>query len=219
MRKYLFTLALSLVTLISGAQIGAGQWKIHPYYIGNNVSNCIDAGHRVFYLSNGSLFYYDKDSQTNNNIDATGDLNDENIKQIYYDFDNGYLFVAYDNCNIDIIKNDNTVVNVSAIKDVVLSTAKSINDITFANGKAYVATSFGYIVIDESNFAVSEVRNYDYDVASIAVVGQYKLMSLYSRYYYGLVDEQMETIGYWKKVDQPNGNGRIIPSTTISFSC
>ena len=105
----------------------------------------------------------------------------------------------------------------SAIKDVVLSTAKSINDITFANGKAYVATSFGYIVIDESNFAVSEVRNYDYDVASIAVVGQYKLMSLYSRYYYGLVDEQMETIGYWKKVDQPNGNGRIIPIDDNKF--
>lgn len=217
MRKYFIMLALSLATLMSSAQIGDGQWKIHPYFIGKDVSNCIDTDHRVFYLSSGSLFLYDKVTKINQPITAAGDINDGKIKQIYYDFDKSALFIAYENCNIDIIKSDNKVVNVSAIKDVVLPTAKVINDITFANGKAYVATSFGYIVIDESNFAVTEVRNYDYNVSSVAVVGQYKFMSLFSRYYYSLVDEPVETISTWKKVDQPNGNGSIIPIGNNKF--
>ena len=217
MRKYLFTLALSLVTLISGAQIGAGQWKIHPYFISNNVSNCVDAGHRVFYLSNGSLFFYDKASQTNHNIDVTGEINDENIKQIYYDYDNSFLFIAYENCNIDIVKDDNTVVNISAIKDVVLPNTKVINDISFTNGKAYVATSFGYIVIDESNFAVTEVRNFDTNILSAAAIGQYKIMSIAGRYYYGKLTDQIETLSGHKNVSNPNGNGSIIPIGNNKF--
>ena len=216
-RKCFIVLALSLATLMSSAQIGDGQWKIHPYFIGNDVSNCIDTDKRVFYLSSGSLYCYDKKSKVNQPITSTGEINDGNITQIYYDYDRSLLFIAYVNCNIDIIKNDNTIVNVSAIKDVVLPTAKSINDITFASGKAYVATSFGYIVIDESNFAITEVRNYDYNVVSVAVVGQYKIMSLLGRYYYSLVNEPMEVLGSWKRIDQPNGNGSIIPLTNNKF--
>ena len=80
MRKTFFVLALSLVTLITSAQIGVGQWKIHPYFIGGDVTNCVDAGHHVYYLSKGSLFCYDKSTHSNMPIDATNVINDENIK-------------------------------------------------------------------------------------------------------------------------------------------
>lgn len=140
MRKTFFMLALLLVTLITSAQIGVGQWKIHPYFVGGNVTNCVDAGHHVYYLSKGSLFCYDKTTLSNLPIDATNVINDENINQIYYDYIVGDLFITYDNCNIDIIKSDGSLVNVSAIKDVVLPKAKVINDISFGKGKAYVAT-------------------------------------------------------------------------------
>ncbi len=216
-RKLFFALALSLVTLIASAQIGVGQWKIHPYFIGTNVANCIDANHHVYYLSSGSLFFHNKTTNSSTPVDATGDINDENIKQIYYDYNMGELFIAYDNCNIDIIKNDGKVVNVSAIKDVVLSKAKVINDISFGNGKAYVSTSFGYIALDENTFAVTEVRNYDLSVTSVAEIGEYKVMCLANKFYYCKANEQVELARWHKQAENPAGNGNIIPINNNKF--
>ena len=217
MRKTFFVLALSLVTLITSAQIGVGQWKIHPYFIGGDVTNCVDAGQHVYYLSKGSLFCYDKSAHSNLPIDATNVLNDENINQIYYDYIVGDLFITYDNCNIDIIKSDGSLVNVSAIKDVVLPKAKVINDISFGKGRAYVATSFGYIVIDETNFSVSEVRNYDLNVSSVSVVGNYKIMCLGGKFYYCGADEQVEQARWHEQADNPVGNGSIVPINNTNF--
>ena len=217
MRKTFFVLALSLVTLITSAQIGVGQWKIHPYFIGGDVTNCVDAGHHVYYLSKGSLFCYDKSTHSNMPIDATNVINDENINQIYYDYIVGDLFITYDNCNIDIIKSDGSLVNVSAIKDVVLPKAKVINDISFGKGRAYVATSFGYIVIDETNFSVSEVRNYDLNVSSVSVVGNYKIMCLGGKFYYCGADEQVEQARWHEQADNPVGNGSIVPINNTNF--
>jgi len=217
MRKTFFVLALSLVTLIANAQIGVGQWKIHPYFVGDDVTNCVDAIHHVYYLSKGSLFCYDKSKHSNLPIDATNVLNDENINQIYYDYIVGDLFITYDNCNIDIIKSDGSLVNVSAIKDVVLPKAKVINDISFGKGRAYVATSFGYIVIDETNFSVSEVRNYDLNVSSVSVVGNYKIMCLGGKFYYCGADEQVEQARWHEQADNPVGNGSIVPINNTNF--
>lgn len=210
-RKILFTIALSLATLISVAQIGAGQWKIHPYYVSEKVSNCIDAGEKVYYLVSRNLFCYDKASQSNSTINFSGAINDVNINQIYYSYDKDYLFVAYDNCNIDVIKGDGTVVNVSAIKDVILPKNKTINDITFGNGLTYVSTSFGYITIEDETFRVMEVRNYEMNLPSVAQVGEYKIMSLANKFYYCKASEQVEAARWHKQVDNPLGNGNIYP--------
>lgn len=208
-RKCLFTLALSLVTLIAGAQIGAGQWKIHPYFVPDKVTNCVDVGDKVYYLVSGSLFCYDKVSHTNITYDVVGAINDVNIKQIYYNYDKDYLFIAYNDCNIDIIKNDGTVVNVSAIKDVVLPKAKVINDITFGDGLTYVATSFGYITIEDETFRVMEVRYYDVNLRSAAQVGEYKILTLASKFYYCKADEQIDAARWFLQADNPAGDGAI----------
>ena len=64
--------------------------------------------------------------------------------------------IAYKDANIDVYMPSGEVINVPAIKDVVLHKVKTINDITFAPGKVYVATSFGYLVLDDTTFDVNE---------------------------------------------------------------
>ncbi|MBO4723619.1 MAG: hypothetical protein J5629_11935 [Muribaculaceae bacterium] len=216
-RKCFFTIALSLATLIAGAQIGAGQWKIHPYFVEDNVTNCVDVGDKVYYLVSGSLFCYDKASQSNTTLDITNAINDVNIKQIYYNYDKDYLFIAYDNCNIDIIKGDGTVVNMSGIKDVVLPKAKTINDITFGDGLTYVTTSFGYITIEDETFKVVEVRIFDVNFASVAQVGEYKIMAYTDRFYYCKVSETKETVWSHKNASNSSGKGLIYAINDNSF--
>ena len=216
MRKTFLSIALSIVTLIASAQLGSGQWKIHPYFVADNIVNSIDAGTRVYYLSSGSLFYYDKASQYNGPIDALGDINGCNVSQIYYSVEKGLLFITYDNCNIDVIDQQGKVYNINAIKDVVLPKSKAINDITFGNGKAYVATSFGYIAVDLDTFRVTEVRFYA-DIASAAIVGGYKVMSHASKFFYCAADEQIEKINSYKQTEHSVGKGKIFPINNNSF--
>ncbi len=216
-RKSLFVLALSLAALVGSAQIGSGQWKIHPYFVNEKVTNCIDVGDKVYYLVSGSLFCYDKASQDNGVIDVEGIINDVNIKNIYYNYNKDYLFIAYDNCNIDIIKGDGTVVNVSAIKDVILNRTKTINDITFGDMVTYVATSFGYIVIEDDTFRVKEVRYFDVNLPSLAQVGDYKILSVSGKFYYSLASAQVEALRYYQQADNSLGNGTIYPIDGTHF--
>ena len=165
MIKKLLLAIFVTMSLTAIAQTGAGQWVVHPYFQGSTSStsncNCIDAGDKVYYLSGGSLFCFDKATETNRTLDLNSTLNDVKINQIYYNFDKGYLLVTYADCNIDIVKADGTVVNLPGIRDVVMSTTKSINDVTFAQDKAFVATSFGYITINDNNFAIGEIRDFE----------------------------------------------------------
>ncbi len=215
-KKLLLSLFLVL-PMMASAQLGAGQWKIHPYFIGTNIKNCYDAGNKVYYLASGSLFCYDKTAQTNKVVDATNSLSDVEINQIYYDYSKQNLFVVFNDCNIDVIHADGSVSNISALKDVVMHGTKKINDIAFSNGKVFVATSFGYLVLDNTNFSVKEVRNYDTNVTSVAEIGNIKVMSLNKNFYYCNVDEQVETIDAYKQVANSKGDGRIYPINDNKF--
>lgn len=217
MIKKLFLAIFLVLPLLCSAQLGAGQWKIHPYFVGSSAKNCIDAGDRVYYLSSGSLYCYDKASHSNNVLNANNILNGVKISQIYYNYTRQYLVVAYTDCNIDIIKPSDEVVNVPAIKDVVMHKAKTINDVNFCNGRMYVATSFGYLMFDDETFDIKEVRNYDISVASVAEVGSYKIMSLASKFYYCDADTTIETARWHKQVANAKGDGRIYPINDNKF--
>ena len=215
-KKLLLSLFLFL-PMMASAQMGAGQWKIHPYFLGSNIKNCYDTGNKVYYLSSGSLFCYDKAAQTNKVLDATNALNDVEVTQIYYDYDNQNLFIAFNDCNIDVIHADGSVSNISAIKDVIMHEVKKINDITFCNGKVYVATSFGYLVLDGTDLSVKEVKNYANNVTSVAEIGNIKVISQNKKFYYCNTDEQVETLTAHKQATNSAGDGRIYPINDTKF--
>ena len=216
-RKSFFTLALLLVTLIADAQIGAGQWIIHPNFNGNIINNCVDAGTRVYFVSNGSLFYYEKSTQSMHDFEARVDINGTQVSQIYYNTEKGNLVVAYSDCNIDIIDSNGNIVNVPAIKDAIMPKAKVINDVNFGNNKTYIATSFGYLVIEDDTWDMLEVRNFEDQIYSVAILGDYKLMSASGKFYYCQADEQIETIRWHHQSPNEMGNGRIFPINGNKF--
>lgn len=216
-RKSFFTLALLLVTLIADAQIGTGQWKIHPNFNGNIINNCVDAGTRVYFVSNGSLFYYEKSTQSMHVFEARVDVNGLQVSQIYYNPEKGNLVVAYSDCNIDIIDSNGNIINIPAVKDVIMPKAKEINDINFGNNKTYVATSFGYVVIEDDTWDMVEVRNYEYPVNSVAIVGDYKVMSVSDQFYYCQANEQIEALRWFQQSPNTVGKGRIYPINDNKF--
>jgi len=198
LKKYFLTFMLVFTAVCS---IQADTWKLHGYYVTSSIMNLYDTGEKIYYLVGTQLYMFDKATLTTTSLNNSNILSDNRVSQIYYDCDNQLLFVAYTNSNIDVINAKGTVTNISGIKDVVvhvhdytltsgvLSTysGKEINDIAFKNGKAYVATSFGYAVIDEATLAIDEFHNLGTKLNFALRLGDLMILATDSKCYYGPV--------------------------------
>ena len=180
----------------------AGTWKVHSYYMTSKIQNVYDMGDKIYYLNSGSLFQFDKATAKTVALNRQNMLSDNQISQIYFDWENQLLFVTYLSCNIDIIDNTGAVYNVSKLKDIVVDvrnyslvnnelmgyTGKTINDITFANGIAYVTVDYGYVTIDETTKTIisnNKIMGNTGNVHSVAVIGNTMVILANDGCYYG----------------------------------
>lgn len=206
---------LMLLPMAAIAQNGVGTWKIHPVF-GSDIKNIVDAGNKVYYLASGNLYCYDKETEENSHYNKGNKLSDVTVTNIYYNATKKYLVVVYDNANIDIIENSGKVINMPDIKNAEINADKSINDVTFASGAAYVATDFGYVVINDTKFEVKESRMFGQKLVSVAQMGKWLLLSQGDKIYYGLADKHMEQLSDFKSVVS-NDNGRFVPIDDTQF--
>lgn len=197
------------------AQNAVGSWRKHGVF-GNSFTRVIETEHNVFFLADGWLYEYDKENQESNSISESGDLNDVSIKDIYYNPEKKYLFVAYVNGNIDIIKEDGTTINMPDIYVSSVSSTKNINDVTFSISGAFVATDFGYVHIDDNKFEVRESRIYNKAIKSLCEVGDYLVISTSDRIY---LEEKGKHYGSLEEltITSFNQGGRVRPVDDTTF--
>ena len=238
LRKYLLFALLLVMATVTGY---AGTWKVHSYYMTSKIQNVYDTGDKVYYLNCGSLFLFDKATSQTIALNRQNVLSDTRISQIYYDWENQLLFVAYLNCNLDIIDNTGTVYNVSKLKDVVVDarnyvlehvvdkkvlknelagcTGKSINDITFAGGVAYVTVDYGYVTIDETTKTVianNKVMDKTGNVNSVAVIGNTMVILEDAKCYYGPVGSD-DPINQYSNYSGSFKGSRLYPINSTSL--
>lgn len=188
-------IAFSLIALLSiiTASAQSGSWKIHPVF-GATPTNAIDVGDRIYYLVSNNLFCYDKETSENIMYDKSNYLNDTQISNVYYNYDKKYLVVAYSNSDIDIILENGRVKNIPDITNSLMPSMKTINHVTFSGNRIYVATAFGYVVIDDERFEIAESRIYNTSITSATVCGNYLLLSSANGTYIGLASKAHSTL-------------------------
>ena len=106
MKKIL--LFLAILAAVTG---NAGTWKVHSCYQTSKIQNVYDTGDKIYYLNSGNLFQFDKATTKTIVLNKQNKLSDNQISQIYFDWQNQLLFVAYLDCNLDIIDNTGAVYN------------------------------------------------------------------------------------------------------------
>lgn len=176
MIKKIFLL-ISILTCALGvsAQRAPGTWTVLPMSA-TNFEAVQDTPDKVYYLTGGALYSYDKENNETVYYTPGSKLSDSGITTIKYNKDQKYLLCVYDNCNIDLIYDDGKVVNLPEIKDANLTSAKAVNYIYFGQGRIYLATSFGIVVFDDQNHHVVESGIYNTPINYIAEMGDYILI-------------------------------------------
>jgi hypothetical protein len=130
---------------IQGQDVGIGNWKDYQSY--NSASYIAEADNRIYCVTSGGLFYLDKIDNTINRMSKVTGLSDIDVKQVAYSEELKITVITYENCNIDLIKN-NQIINISDIKRKEITGLKLINNITLRDGIAYLSCTFGLVLID-----------------------------------------------------------------------
>lgn len=171
MIKKLFILLAVLLPMGVKAQRSVGSWEVYSNYLAPE--QMLETPDKVFCLSSGSLFSFDKNSEELYQYGIHNVLSEAIITKIFYNGKGDYIVVVYKSGNIDVIKNDGKVVNLPDIKDAVLQSDRTINDLSFGDGRIYVATNFGIVVYDDKRWEVVESGMYDKPVKYVAATDEY----------------------------------------------
>ncbi len=214
---YLFIAIISC--LFSSAQTAdMSGWKIHAIF-GDDIQNIIDTGSKVYYLVSGNLYSRDKDSDESEHYSKQVQLTSVNIKDIYYNYDRRYLAIAYEDSYIDILYDNGSLVNIPDIYNADI-TDKGINDINFDGDKVYVATDFGFAILNgKKDFEVSESHNYNTRLLSIDAVGGRLWISTESDLLHSPISQSHHSIAEFTAMNNGDG-GKIykISGTKMLFS-
>ncbi len=155
MIKRFFIIAFALFLSIN-INAGIGDWAIHTSY--HNTTQCQITGDKVYVLTSGALFVYDKKDNSIYTYDKLNSLSDFNIAYINYCKEIDALLIVYKNANIDILYANDYVYNVSDFKNKIISN-KTINGVNVYGTTAYLNTNFGVVLLNLENLEFTNTYN------------------------------------------------------------
>lgn len=169
-RIFLLVLSSLMATTLS-AHIPVGEWSVYNNYT-HRTGKVIDTADKVFFLSEGNLFHYDKKSDETFGYTMFNGLSGVDIADIYRNNAGRYLLVVYGDGNIDLLHDNGDIINLGDIKDAPQVTGKNINDVAFEGNLVHVAAGFGIVTFNTRDYTVVESGIFNREVTAIAVVGE-----------------------------------------------
>lgn len=132
-----------------------GGWSLHFAY--QQVSAIAVSPTKAYGLSEGALFYVDREDESIHYLHRLTGLSDANISSIHYDFSTRQLLILYGNGNIDMLTDDGTVYNVADffIKQI-SGSSKEAHAVCFHDGYAYMAMSFGIMKLNMRKHEIAD---------------------------------------------------------------
>lgn len=145
MRRSLNITILILFSSFTMAQTPVGGWTDHLVY---TTANSVAAGLKEVYASTGSsVIVYNKQYAELRKLSRISGLSGTGISNIGWSEENETLIIAYSTTNIDLVKGS-SIYNIPDIERKYIPGNKTINRIRTSGRYAYLACSFGVVVID-----------------------------------------------------------------------
>lgn len=145
MRKNLSVSLFLLFSLTVTGQTPVGSWSDHLVY---NTANCVTVGaDEVFASTGSSIIIYNKAFAELKKMSRINGLTETGISTIAWSEENKTLVIAYKSTNVDLLAN-NIIYNIPDIDRKYIPGEKKINKIRNNSKYAYLACSFGIVVID-----------------------------------------------------------------------
>lgn len=156
-------LCVSAMAFSASAQKMAGEWKQYPV-IKPYIQRVINTPENLYYVCTDRLFAYDASTKTSRNISENEGLTIGDISVVKYNHGKKCLVLGSYDGSIGMVYDDGKVVNFSAVKNMSVTSSKSIRDIDFIGDDIYLATDFGFVIVDAEK---GMIKNYTRPSASV----------------------------------------------------
>lgn len=212
-------LGAALLLATAAPQAGAapaGDWKLHPTF-DSNILRVIDTPEKVYMLARpqdyntayapystpyANLFVYDKESEEMLSYSKRNYLSDNIVSYVDYNPEKKFLLVVYDTADIDLIYDSGEVRNIPGLKSATLPGSKAVNFASFdnENGRVYLATDFGYLVLNSDKAEIAESRVFNRKINAVARVGDFLVLCDESAAYQTAADTRYPLLSDFKLI-------------------
>lgn len=232
MIKWLSTFCICFFSIIGVNAASSSDWRLFNTY-DDKVEQIFDTPSKTYYLVQAQLysihsvdnqekllflFSLDKDSGEIRALNSQNFLSQSLIKKANYNARKNYLLIVYFDNTIDILYDDGKVFSIQALKNFNTSSSKDVRAITFDPdlNRAYLATDFGYIVIDDNKHEVASSGIYNESIDRVARISDRFLILKDKRLYQDNVNSHHLAISDFQEVNW-GGDGEVselIPLTS-----
>jgi hypothetical protein len=145
MRKLIILTCLLFIFPFSRSQTPVGAWTDNLIY---NTAKSLAAGSKTVYASTGSsIISFNKEFAELRKLSRITGLTETGISTIAWSEEYSALVIGYSTSNVDLLKK-NTIYNIPDISRKYIPGKKEINRIRTNGRYAYLACSFGIVLID-----------------------------------------------------------------------
>lgn len=162
-----FAAALLQCALPAAAQLPVGSWK--QYEVFGNVTSLRDTKETVYAVTGGSLHSFSKSGGEHKFYAVGSDLTDYNVTNVFTNPATGGALVVFASGNMNYIDANGRMDMIPDIRDAQINANKVVNDVKFHNGRIYIATAFGLVVVNESTHRVEQSGIYNRSVRALDV--------------------------------------------------
>ncbi len=219
MKRPAIILILLNLTLFLQSQ-PVGSWSDHlSFFSARNIA--VSQG-KIFTSTGEALLVYDRGSSELTKLTRVQGLSETGISTIAWSQEQNLLVIAYNNANVDIIR-ERTVYNIPDIERKYIPGNKQSYRIR-TNGKyAYLATSFGIVVIDLAKMEISDTwrpgdESGTPEIFDLTFSSGFIYAATSSGVYYALAtDTGLSYFGNWQRVaglPSPQGEYNAIVSSS-----
>lgn len=143
------------------------SWRMHLPY--NSVKDVIDLGDKLLVHSDIGIYTFDLKSGEITYLTKVDGLAETAVSNIGFSKSVNTIVISYLNGDLDLIK-DNNIINIPAIKRASIVGLKEVYEIKVYGSVAYLATSFGVVVIDlDKEEVVDDYQNLGMNGVSLPV--------------------------------------------------
>jgi hypothetical protein len=147
---------LLMLLLSSQGQTPVGAWSDHLSY--NSAINIAIGSDEIYASTGSSIIVYNKIYDELKKMSRISGLAETGIETIAWSDENNTLIIAYSSANIDLLSN-NVFYNIPDIKRKYIPGNKEINRIRTGGKYAYLACSFGIVVLDITRKEIYDTWN------------------------------------------------------------
>lgn len=189
------------------------QWKLHYSYA--NMQSVAQSPEKVYALADGALFSVDKVDESMTEWNKSTGLNGSSISHIAYDNKTKRLIICYRDGRIDLLdEEDGTVTAMLDLYHKASTLSVTINSIFVNEGKAYLAMTFGIVVIDIEKAEVADTyyigeNAESVNVQSVTILGDSIYAASETNLYVASCKANLADYEYWDKQALPNSQDEL----------